>query len=85
MPNRTSKPLIVTGGVALVLIAMLLVGAGLAGWSTQRTLETLRLVDHTRQVRLELERLHVAVVSAEGALRGFLITHDESFVARVEN
>ena len=85
MPNRTSKPLIVTGGVALVLIAMLLVGAGLAGWSTQRTLETLRLVDHTRQVRLELERLHVAVVSAEGALRGFLITHDDSFVARVQS
>src|SRR6478735_4536100 len=63
---------------------MLLVGAGLAAWSTQRTLETLRWVDHTREVRLELERMLVAVVGAEGALRGYLLTHDEAFRGSIE-
>lgn len=58
-------------GVALVVLICL--GAGYAFWSTRRTLETLRSVDHTRQVRLELERVLIAVVNVETGVRGFLM------------
>ncbi len=53
---------------------LIFMGAIYAFWSTRRTLETLRKVDHTRQVRFELEKVLVAVVTVETSVRGFQLT-----------
>lgn len=69
------------GGAAIVLI---LLGTGYAFWSTARTLETLRWVDHTRMVRAELERALAAVVHVQSAVRGFQLTGREEMTEGIE-
>lgn len=64
---------------------IILVGAVFAFWSTRRTLEALRMVDHTRQVRLELQRALVSVVNAETAMRGFQLSGESGLIENLEN
>ena len=47
-------------------------------------LEALHMVDHTREVRLELEHVWVGMVDAETAERGYLLTGKESFLETFE-
>jgi len=70
--------------IAATLIGMIILGAILAFWSTTRMLATLRLVDHTLEVRLELEHTLVGIVDAETALRGYLLTGKESSLESFE-
>jgi signal transduction histidine kinase/CHASE3 domain sensor protein len=72
----------VFGGCFVVLI---LLGGVYAFWSTRRTLETLRWVDHTRQVRLELEKVLVAVVNVETAVRGFQLSGQNELVENIDS
>ncbi len=69
-------------GVSLVVLIVL--GASYAFWSTRRTLETLRWVDHTREVRLELEKVLIAVVSVESAVRGFQLSGQAELIEGIE-
>ncbi|MEI9893181.1 MAG: PAS domain S-box protein [Chthoniobacter sp.] len=71
---------VINGIIAAALIAMIVFGAGYAFWSTTRMLSTLRWVDHTREVRLELEHALVGIVDAETAERGYLLTGKEPFL-----
>lgn len=60
--------------IGFIFTLLIAVGIGFGFWSTQRTLDAFRLVDHTHEVRLELEHLLGFVVDAETAQRGYIIT-----------
>ncbi|MDR3401516.1 MAG: CHASE3 domain-containing protein [Chthoniobacter sp.] len=68
-------------GVALVILICL--GAAYAFWSTTRMLRTLRLVDDTLEVRLELEHALAGMIDAETAERGYLLTGKQPFLDRM--
>ncbi len=66
------------------IFVLILLGAVFAYWITGRTLETLRMVDHTRQVRVELEQVLVSVVNTETALRGFQLSGEDGLIESLE-
>ena len=65
------------------LVALIFMGAVFAYWSTRRTLETLRSVDHTSQVRLELERALVSLLNIETATRGFQLSGEGALIENI--
>jgi len=75
---------ITTAGVGLVLGILICFGAFYAYWSTHRTLDMLQAVDHTREVRFELEHTLVGIVDAETAERGYLLTGRDLSLALFE-
>jgi len=83
-PKTVRRRETTNGVIAAVLIVLIILGAGFAFWSTSRMLDTLRWVDHTREVRLELERATVQIVDAETAERGFLLTGKSDFLETFE-
>jgi CHASE3 domain sensor protein len=66
----------IAGGIGVLI----LLSATFAFWSTRRTLEALRLVERTREVRLELERTLVSVVNVESAMRGFQLSGESALL-----
>jgi len=66
------------------IFVVILLGAIFAYWITGRTRETLRMVDHTRQVRLKLEQVLVSVVNSETAIRGFQLSGEDGLIENLE-
>jgi len=58
----------------VALVGLICGGAFFAYWSTLRTMNALQAVDHTREVRLQLETCLVSIVDAETAARGYIIS-----------
>jgi PAS domain S-box-containing protein len=83
-PKTVRRRETTNGIIAAVLIVLILSGSAFAFWSTTRMLETLRWVDHTLEVRLELEHALVGIVDAETAERGYLLTGREQSLASFE-
>jgi PAS domain S-box-containing protein len=68
----------VTGAIlGSALVVLLAAGTGFAYWSINRTLDAFQLVDHTNQVRIELEHFLGNVVNAETDERGYLLTGND--------
>ncbi len=70
--------------IAACICVLILLGAIFAFWSTRRTLDTHHMVDHSRQIRFELERALVSVVNVEAALRGFQLSGEGALVETLE-
>ncbi|MBD1877517.1 sensor histidine kinase [Coleofasciculus sp. FACHB-T130] len=69
----------VSGGFTLALL--LLFGVGVTfSWSVQRLLSNSRWVDHTYQVREEIEHTLSGINSAEKARRGYIITGKDTYL-----
>ena len=64
-----------TGAIlACVLVVLIAAGAGFAYWSISRTLAAFGAVEHTHQVRIELENFLANLMNAENVQRGYLLT-----------
>ena len=74
MKPRYSRKGLFGACIGLLLGAFICGGAFVAYWVTSRMTETLKWVDHTHEVRLELEHALQTVVDAETAERGYLLT-----------
>jgi len=68
----------------LALLVLILAGAFYAYRTTEQTLESLRMVDHTQQVRIELERVMESLAMAETDVRGFELTNQDEFLDTFE-
>ncbi|MGB8353967.1 MAG: CHASE3 domain-containing protein [Chthoniobacteraceae bacterium] len=74
MTSRQPLKIFTTGILGVALVAMICAGAFFAYWSTKRTMDALQVVDHSHEVRLQLEICMVSIVDAETSARGYLIT-----------
>lgn len=70
--------------IAAALLVLILLGAAFGFWSTKRMLETLRWVDHTLKVQLELAHVVVQLRDAESAQRGYLLAGKEELLETFE-
>lgn len=66
-------------GFALALVALIVIGAT-SYLSINRFLQTAHLVDHTYQVINRIDRLLTELINVETGQRGYIITHDDSFL-----
>ncbi|MES2690880.1 MAG: response regulator [Bacteroidota bacterium] len=64
-----------------ISIVILLVTSVASYYSLQKTIDSVWWVNHTNEVLLEAENMISIVKDAETAQRGFLLTHDERFLA----
>lgn len=70
--------------IAATLVALIVLGAAFAFWSTTRMLDTLHRVDDTLEVRLELQHAVAQLRDAESAERGYLLTGQEELLQSFE-
>lgn len=70
---RTSESKAATAGF-LLIVAILIVNAGLSHWNTLRLVENERRVSHTHEVLEKLNEIEATVADAETGQRGYLIT-----------
>jgi signal transduction histidine kinase len=67
--------------LTLGFVLLLIIGAG-SVWSVVRTRDYSDLVDHTRAVLTATEEVLSLTLEAESGQRGYLITHDSSYLDR---
>jgi PAS domain S-box-containing protein len=71
-----------TVGIGLLVVLMALaLNAGVIGISLHTIVQSYEKVGHTRQIMLELERTLSLLKDAETGQRGYLLTHDNGYLA----
>ena len=73
----------IQAGFAVALAFLLLTGVA-AWWSAQRSVETFRAVDHSREVFDQLEGALLGMLDLETGNRGFVISGEEAFLERYQ-
>ncbi len=66
--------------VFLISAVLLLISSVASYYSIQRLIESSRLVNHTYEVLMESEKIMAAIKDAETNHRGYLLTHEPSFL-----
>jgi CHASE3 domain sensor protein/nitrogen-specific signal transduction histidine kinase len=78
--GRETTTWVIAGCIAMLI----LLGTAFAFWTTRRGVETLGMVDHTRQVAMELEEILIAVTNVETAMRGFQLSGESELIEDME-